>query len=199
MLGNLNVISRLKIPQDTPYNILSFIMLFHAHARSKRSLDVSCAAWSLALSPLIAFTLFPSLSLSPNTKSLPKKSTISELSLFYSHIIYSCILSLSLSLITSTSFISSIYLLIFVSFVFVCLSCSCSCVFLRYFLRSVTTSKILISGIPMQTRFEDIEPLLKPYGIVKQCEAISSKDQNTQTVHITFENPEQAQRYIPKN
>ncbi|XP_023175865.2 insulin-like growth factor 2 mRNA-binding protein 1 isoform X2 [Drosophila hydei] len=59
---------------------------------------------------------------------------------------------------------------------------------------SVTTSKILISGIPLQTRFEDIEPLLKPYGIVKQCEAISSKDQNTQTVHITFENPEQAQR-----
>ncbi|KQS29836.1 insulin-like growth factor 2 mRNA-binding protein 1 isoform X1 [Drosophila erecta] len=65
--------------------------------------------------------------------------------------------------------------------------------FIRY-LDRVTTSKILISGIPMQTRFEDIEPLLKPYGIVKQCEAISSKDQNTQTVHITFENPEQAQR-----
>ncbi|KMZ09135.1 insulin-like growth factor 2 mRNA-binding protein 1 isoform X3 [Drosophila sechellia] len=64
---------------------------------------------------------------------------------------------------------------------------------IRY-LDRVTTSKILISGIPMQTRFEDIEPLLKPYGIVKQCEAISSKDQNTQTVHITFENPEQAQR-----
>ncbi|XP_033239091.1 insulin-like growth factor 2 mRNA-binding protein 1 isoform X3 [Drosophila pseudoobscura] len=59
---------------------------------------------------------------------------------------------------------------------------------------SVTTSKLLISGIPMQTRFEDIEPLLKPFGIVKQCEAISSKDQSTQTVHITFENPEQAQR-----
>lgn len=73
------------------------------------------------------------------------------------------------------------------------------CVFLRYFLHSVTTSKILISGIPLQTRFEDIEPLLKPYGIVKQCEAISSKDQNTQTVHITFENPEQAQRYINPN
>lgn len=71
--------------------------------------------------------------------------------------------------------------------------------FLRYFLHSVTTSKILISGIPLQTRFEDIEPLLKPYGIVKQCEAISSKDQNTQTVHITFENPEQAQRYINPN
>ncbi|XP_022214578.2 insulin-like growth factor 2 mRNA-binding protein 1 isoform X3 [Drosophila obscura] len=61
-------------------------------------------------------------------------------------------------------------------------------------MHSVTTSKLLISGIPMQTRFEDIEPLLKPFGIVKQCEAISSKDQSTQTVHITFENPEQAQR-----
>lgn len=60
---------------------------------------------------------------------------------------------------------------------------------------SVTTSKILISGIPLQTRFEDIEPLLKPYGIVKQCEAVSSKDPQTQTVHITFENNEQAQRY----
>ncbi|XP_041451781.1 insulin-like growth factor 2 mRNA-binding protein 1 isoform X1 [Drosophila obscura] len=65
--------------------------------------------------------------------------------------------------------------------------------FIRY-LDRVTTSKLLISGIPMQTRFEDIEPLLKPFGIVKQCEAISSKDQSTQTVHITFENPEQAQR-----
>ncbi|KAL9887046.1 IGF-II mRNA-binding protein isoform 2-T3 [Glossina fuscipes fuscipes] len=57
-----------------------------------------------------------------------------------------------------------------------------------------STSKILISGIPLQTRFEDIEPLLKPYGIVKQCEAVSSKDPQTQTVHITFENNEQAQR-----
>lgn len=63
---------------------------------------------------------------------------------------------------------------------------------------SVSTSKILISGIPLQTRFEDIEPLLKPYGIVKQCEAVSSKDPQTQTVHITFENNEQAQRYLKK-
>ncbi|XP_055842061.1 insulin-like growth factor 2 mRNA-binding protein 1 isoform X2 [Episyrphus balteatus] len=56
------------------------------------------------------------------------------------------------------------------------------------------SSKILISGIPLQTRFEDIEPLLKPFGTVKQCEAVTSKDPNTQTVHITFENPDQAQR-----
>ncbi|XP_018797037.1 PREDICTED: insulin-like growth factor 2 mRNA-binding protein 1 isoform X2 [Bactrocera latifrons] len=65
---------------------------------------------------------------------------------------------------------------------------------MAYYHHSVSTSKILISGIPLQTRFEDIEPLLKPYGIVKQCEAVSSKDPNTQTVHITFENPDQAQR-----
>ncbi|XP_073829762.1 IGF-II mRNA-binding protein isoform X3 [Musca autumnalis] len=60
--------------------------------------------------------------------------------------------------------------------------------------KNVTTSKIIISGIPLQTRFDDIAPLLKPYGIVKQCEAVSSKDPQTQTVHITFENHEQAQR-----
>ncbi|XP_037935525.1 insulin-like growth factor 2 mRNA-binding protein 1 isoform X2 [Teleopsis dalmanni] len=62
------------------------------------------------------------------------------------------------------------------------------------YVQRVSTSKILISGIPLQTQFEDIEPLLKPYGIVKQCEAVSSKDPSTQTVHITFDSPEQAQR-----
>ncbi|XP_055374970.1 insulin-like growth factor 2 mRNA-binding protein 1 isoform X2 [Condylostylus longicornis] len=56
------------------------------------------------------------------------------------------------------------------------------------------SSKILISGIPRQTRFEDIEPLLKQFGTVEQCEAVTSKDPNTQTVHITFSNHEQAQR-----
>lgn len=60
---------------------------------------------------------------------------------------------------------------------------------------ATTPSKILVSGIPLHTRFEDIEPLLKPYGTVKQCEAVSSKDPQTQTVHITFESREQAHRY----
>ncbi|XP_058054723.1 insulin-like growth factor 2 mRNA-binding protein 1 isoform X3 [Anopheles bellator] len=61
---------------------------------------------------------------------------------------------------------------------------------------SVTTAKIVISGIPQHAKFDDIEPLLKPYGKVEHCEAGTSKDPNTQTVHITFENHDQAQRAV---
>ncbi|XP_055708662.1 insulin-like growth factor 2 mRNA-binding protein 1 isoform X1 [Phlebotomus papatasi] len=57
-----------------------------------------------------------------------------------------------------------------------------------------SSAKIVISGIPLHAHFDDIEPLLKPYGKVEHCDAVSSKDPNTQTVHITFENHEQAQR-----
>lgn len=53
----------------------------------------------------------------------------------------------------------------------------------------------MISGIPLHAHFEDIEPLLKPYGKVEDCIVVSSKDPNTQTVHITFETYDQAQRY----
>lgn len=63
-------------------------------------------------------------------------------------------------------------------------------------IRSPPSSKIVISGIPLHAHFEDIEPLLKPYGKVQHCDAVSSKDPNTQTVHITYETPEQAQRYF---
>ncbi|XP_035893753.1 insulin-like growth factor 2 mRNA-binding protein 1 isoform X2 [Anopheles stephensi] len=59
-----------------------------------------------------------------------------------------------------------------------------------------TTAKIVISGIPQHAKFDDIEPLLKPYGKVEHCEAGTSKDPNTQTVHITFENHDQAQRAV---
>uniref|UniRef100_A0A182JBB4 Uncharacterized protein n=1 Tax=Anopheles atroparvus TaxID=41427 RepID=A0A182JBB4_ANOAO len=58
------------------------------------------------------------------------------------------------------------------------------------------TAKIVISGIPQHAKFDDIEPLLKPYGKVEHCEAGTSKDPNTQTVHITFENHDQAQRAV---
>uniref|UniRef100_A0A8W7P827 RRM domain-containing protein n=1 Tax=Anopheles coluzzii TaxID=1518534 RepID=A0A8W7P827_ANOCL len=61
---------------------------------------------------------------------------------------------------------------------------------------SSTTAKIVISGIPQHAKFDDIEPLLKPYGKVEHCEAGTSKDPNTQTVHITFENHDQAQRAV---
>lgn len=61
---------------------------------------------------------------------------------------------------------------------------------------SPLSSKIAISGIPLHAHFDDIEPLLKAYGRVEHCDAVSSKDPNTQTVHITYETPEQALRYI---
>uniref|UniRef100_A0A182KBX9 RRM domain-containing protein n=1 Tax=Anopheles christyi TaxID=43041 RepID=A0A182KBX9_9DIPT len=61
---------------------------------------------------------------------------------------------------------------------------------------SSTTAKIVISGIAQHAKFDDIEPLLKPYGKVEHCEAGTSKDPNTQTVHITFENHDQAQRAV---
>ncbi|KAG4080252.1 hypothetical protein HA402_010744 [Bradysia odoriphaga] len=59
---------------------------------------------------------------------------------------------------------------------------------------SPPSTKIVISGIPLHAHFDDIEPLLKPYGTVENCDAVSSKDPNTQTIHITFETHEQAQR-----
>lgn len=64
---------------------------------------------------------------------------------------------------------------------------------------SLPTSKIIISGIPLHAHFEDIEPLLKRYGKVEYCDAVSSKDPHTQTVHITYETPEQALRYRPQS
>ena len=60
---------------------------------------------------------------------------------------------------------------------------------------SSSSAKVMISGIPLHAHFEDIEPLLKPYGKVEDCIVVSSKDPNTQTVHITFETYDQAQRY----
>lgn len=59
-----------------------------------------------------------------------------------------------------------------------------------------TIAKIVISGIPQHAKFDDIEPLLKPYGKVEHCDAVTSKDPTTQTVHITFENHDQAQRAV---
>lgn len=85
--------------------------------------------------------------------------------------------------------------LLFFLLLFLCLLFS-FCLFLYGDFRSPPSSKIVISGIPLHARFEDIEPLLKPYGKVHHCDAVSSKDLNTQTVHITYETPEQAQRYF---
>lgn len=56
--------------------------------------------------------------------------------------------------------------------------------------------KVLISGLPMHARFENIEPLLTQYGIVQHCDKANSRDVNTQAVYITFETPDQAQQAI---
>lgn len=62
-----------------------------------------------------------------------------------------------------------------------------------HYFRSQST-KVAISGIPHHANFSDVEPLLKQYGNVEECDAVASKDPKTQTVHITFETFEQAQR-----
>lgn len=62
------------------------------------------------------------------------------------------------------------------------------------FLSLSQTTKVIISGIPQHAHFSDVEPLLKQYGTVEECDAVASKDPKTQTVHITFETYEQAQR-----
>ncbi|CAB3225312.1 unnamed protein product [Arctia plantaginis] len=58
------------------------------------------------------------------------------------------------------------------------------------------SSKVLISGLPLHVRFENIDPLLSQYGNVQHCDKANSRDANTQTVFITFETPEQAQQAI---
>jgi insulin-like growth factor 2 mRNA-binding protein 1 len=61
-----------------------------------------------------------------------------------------------------------------------------------FFIYYSSSAKIVISGIPHHAIFDDIEPLLKPYGRVEHVDAVGSKDPNSQTVYITFESHEQA-------
>jgi len=65
-----------------------------------------------------------------------------------------------------------------------------------FFFSLSSTTKVVISGIPHHANFSDVEPLLKQYGNVEECDAVASKDPKTQTVHITFESYEQAQRFL---
>ncbi|XP_037869372.1 insulin-like growth factor 2 mRNA-binding protein 1 isoform X3 [Bombyx mori] len=58
------------------------------------------------------------------------------------------------------------------------------------------SSKVLISGLPLHIRFDNIEPLLSQYGNVQHCDKANTRDPNTQAVFITFESPEQAQQAI---
>jgi insulin-like growth factor 2 mRNA-binding protein 1 len=59
-----------------------------------------------------------------------------------------------------------------------------------------STSKIIISNLGPNVRFEDIEHLLLQHGAVVACDKLTSKDPTTQTVQVTFESTEQAQQAV---
>ncbi|KAK7793766.1 hypothetical protein R5R35_000962 [Gryllus longicercus] len=56
--------------------------------------------------------------------------------------------------------------------------------------------KIVLSNLPTHVRFEDLEPLLTPFGPVQNCEKIASRDGSTQTVQVSYETQEQAQQAV---
>ncbi|XP_021923058.1 insulin-like growth factor 2 mRNA-binding protein 1 isoform X2 [Zootermopsis nevadensis] len=56
--------------------------------------------------------------------------------------------------------------------------------------------KILLSNLPLHVRFEDLEPLLTPFGSVQNCEKLNSRDGSTQTVQVSYETQEQAQQAV---
>ncbi|ENN77188.1 hypothetical protein YQE_06326, partial [Dendroctonus ponderosae] len=58
------------------------------------------------------------------------------------------------------------------------------------------TSKIIISNLGPQIKFEDIELLLGQHGSVIHCDKLTSKDPATQVVQITYETTEQAQQAV---
>ncbi|XP_044268110.1 insulin-like growth factor 2 mRNA-binding protein 1 isoform X3 [Tribolium madens] len=60
----------------------------------------------------------------------------------------------------------------------------------------ISTSKIIISNLGPNVRFEDIEHLLLQHGAVVACDKLTSKDPTTQTVQVTFESTEQAQQAV---
>ncbi|KAG8223970.1 hypothetical protein J437_LFUL005583, partial [Ladona fulva] len=70
--------------------------------------------------------------------------------------------------------------------------------FNRLFLRGSNT-KIVVSNIPPHVRFEDLEPLLTPFGPLQNCEKISGGrggDGAPQAVQIGYESLEQAQQAV---
>lgn len=62
--------------------------------------------------------------------------------------------------------------------------------------QSRSSKVVLISGLPLHFRFDNIEHQLAQYGNVQHCDKATSRDANTQAVYITFETPEQAQLAI---
>ncbi|XP_066255130.1 insulin-like growth factor 2 mRNA-binding protein 1 [Euwallacea similis] len=58
------------------------------------------------------------------------------------------------------------------------------------------TTKIIVSNLGPQIKFEDIEHLLAQHGSVIHCDKLTSKDPTTQVVQITYETTEQAQQAV---
>ncbi|XP_046397144.1 insulin-like growth factor 2 mRNA-binding protein 1 isoform X2 [Ischnura elegans] len=64
---------------------------------------------------------------------------------------------------------------------------------------SGSNTRIVVSNIPPHVRFEDLEPLLTPFGPVQNCEKLSGGrggDGATQAVQIGYESLEQAQQAV---
>ncbi|XP_029166929.1 insulin-like growth factor 2 mRNA-binding protein 1 isoform X2 [Nylanderia fulva] len=57
-------------------------------------------------------------------------------------------------------------------------------------------AKLLVSNLPAQARFEDLELLFANYGQVQNIEKLSSRDPNTQTILVSYETQEQVQHAV---
>lgn len=57
-----------------------------------------------------------------------------------------------------------------------------------------SNTKIVVSNLPQNVRFEDLENLLSPFGHVQKCEKLNSREGQPQVVQICYETQEQAQQ-----
>lgn len=56
------------------------------------------------------------------------------------------------------------------------------------------SKKISIRGVPLHLRYNDLKPLLTPHGKILNCDAVNSPHSQHQTIYITFERQDQAQK-----
>ncbi|KAK7073129.1 Insulin-like growth factor 2 mRNA-binding protein 3, partial [Halocaridina rubra] len=54
-------------------------------------------------------------------------------------------------------------------------------------------TRVRVSGVPVHTRQEDLERLLRSVGEISKCEKYASRDGHTQVVHVTYESMDAAQ------
>lgn len=61
---------------------------------------------------------------------------------------------------------------------------------------SSANSKIIVSNIPSQARYEDLEQFVSQFGTVQNCEKVNSRDGNSQTYQVVYETQDQAQQWV---